>query len=112
MISCFAVGLAEKTVALRWEQHQRRPQSIDPDLVERLQRPITSCLNWLEARTSSAWLNTTQMTLADVSTGVAHTYLRHKHEPMFGICQYARLDDLAARCEALPESMAAPYVKE
>ena len=110
-VTAIAMGLAEKAVALRWELHRRRPQSIDPDWVERLQRQVTSCLSWLEARALSTWLSTTQMTLADVTTVVAYTYLWHKHKPMFRVGQYPRLDDLATRCEALPEFMAAPYVE-
>jgi hypothetical protein len=59
-LTAIAVGLAEKAVALRWEQHRWRPQSIESDWVERLRRQVNSCLSWFEAPASSTWLNTTQ----------------------------------------------------
>ncbi len=104
-----ALGLAEKAVELRIELFRKSPHSRDPEWVSRLERQVGSTLTWLDKRKPSPFFHGSTLTLPDLTTVVAYTYLKHKLPDMVSQEKYEDLERLWTHCEVLSEFSAAPY---
>lgn len=104
-----ALGLAEKSVELRIELYRKSPAARDPAWVSRLERQVNSALTWLDKRGPSPWFHANGLTLPDVTTVVAYTYLRRKLSRMVPPRRYASLERQCNHCETLDEFASAAY---
>lgn len=108
-IESVAVGLMEKAVALRLET-VHRPESLrDLPWIERIERQISSGLQWLEQIAPSPWLHGTTLTRADVSTAIAYTNLRKKFPGLVSPGRYPGLEAHCERAERLRPFAEAPF---
>lgn len=104
-----ALGLAEKSVELRIELYRKNPAARDSKWISRLERQVDSALTWLDNCRPSPWFHDSSLTLPDVTTVIAYTYLRRKL-PQFVLPQkYESLERQCEHCEALGEFVAASY---
>lgn len=104
-----ALGLAEKAVELRIELYRKNPVAQDPEWITRLERQVDSALAWLDESRPSPWFHDVGMSLPDVTTVVAYTYIRHKLPERVVSAKYPYLERQCECCEALSEFAAAPY---
>ncbi len=96
-----ALGLAETSVELRIELYRKKPAAQDPNWISRLERQVGSALTWLENSKPSPWFHDTGLSLPDITTVVAYTYLKHKLPEIVPQQRYAHLEQLWERCEVL-----------
>jgi glutathione S-transferase len=108
-VESVAVGLMEKAVALRLETVHRGSAIRDVPWIERLERQITSGLEWLEQIPASPWLHGASFTRADVSTAIAFTNLRKKFSELVPLGKYPGLEAHCERAESLQVFAAAPF---
>ncbi len=108
-IEAIALGLAETSVELRIELYRKNPTAHDPNWISRLERQICSALTWLENSNPSPWLCGSGLSLPDVTTAVAYTYLKQKLPDFVPPNKYPCLDKLWEQCEALSEFCSAQY---
>lgn len=104
-----ALGLAEKAVELRIELYRKNPAARDPKWISRLERQVDSALAWLDKSRPSPWFHDVGLSLPDVTTVVAYTYLSHKLPERVLPQKYVYLESQCGYCEALSEFVAAPY---
>ena len=104
-----ALGLAEKSVELRIELYRKNPTARDPKWVSRLEQQVDSALSWLNNCRPSPWFHDESLTLPDITTVVAYTYLRHKLPKLVPSQEFAYLERQCEHCEALSEFVAASY---
>ena len=104
-----ALGLAEKSVELRIELYRKNPSARDPEWVSRLESQVVSALGWLESRNSAFRFHGDSLTLPDLTTAAAFTYLRHKLPDVVPQGKYPSLEGKNAHCESLSAFQAAPY---
>lgn len=104
-----AVGLAEKAVELRIELYRKNPAARDPEWISRLEHQVDSALAWLDRAGPSPWFHGSDLSLPDVTTVVAYSYLSHKLPERVPSGKYANLERQCSYCEALAEFVAAPY---
>jgi glutathione S-transferase len=108
-IEAIALGLAETSVELRIELYRKNPTAHDPDWILRLERQIRSALTWLENSNPSPWLYGSGLSLPDITTVVAYTYLKQKLPDFVPPNKYPCLDNLWEQCEALNDFCSAQY---
>ena len=108
-IEAIALGLAETSVGLRIELYRKNPTAHDPDWISRLEQQIRSALTWLENSNPSPWLYGSRLTLPDITTVIAYTYLKQKLPDFVPPNKYPCLDKLCHQCEALNEFYSAQY---
>jgi len=104
-----ALGLAETSVELRTELYRKNPAARDPHWVSRLERQVSSALAWLDMSKPTPWFHDIGLSLPDVTTVVAYTYLKHKLPEMVPTQKYTYLERQYEYCDALNEFSAAPY---
>lgn len=104
-----ALGLAEKSYERGIEFARRHPDKIDAKWAERLKRQIVSALSWFETQEPDPWLCGDKITQADITFGVAYTFIREKQQIRLRAGDYPVLSRLCDRCEALPEFLSSPY---
>jgi len=104
-----ALGLAEKAVELRIELYRKNPTARDPAWVSRLERQVGSALVWLDNCRPSPWFHDGNMTLPDITTVVAYTYLRRKLPKLVLPKRFVILERQCEFCEGLSEFVAASY---
>jgi len=104
-----ALGLAETSVELRIELFRKKPTAQDPDWISRLERQVGGALAWLENSKPSPWFHDTGLSLPDITTVVAYTYLRHKLPEIVPPQRYVHLEQLWERCEELNQFSSAAY---
>jgi glutathione S-transferase len=104
-----AVGLAEKAYERGIEFARKAPGTHDPAWIARVERQISSILQWLEAQRPTPFLRGSRLSIADVTAAIALTYIREKWPQLLPMGAYPALERLRADCEALPAFRAAPY---
>ena len=104
-----ALGLAEKSVELRIELFRKNPATQDPGWISRLENQVTSALDWLENREGAPFFHGDSLTLPDITTAAAFTYLGHKLPDMVPRGKFPALEARNAHCESLGAFRAAPY---
>jgi glutathione S-transferase len=108
-IEAAGIGLAEKTYERNFEVKRRAPGTQDPAHIARVERQITSTLAWLAAQRPEPYFLGTTLTIADLTTAIALTYLRHRLPALCRAGSHPALDRHNAACEALPACTAAPF---
>ena len=108
-VEAAAVGLAEKTYERNFETKRRAPGLQDPAIMARVEHQIATTLAWLEAQQPAPYFLGDRMSIADVTTAVAMTYLRARLPRLCLVGAYPALDRHHAACEALAEFRAAPF---
>lgn len=111
-VESVAVGLMEKAVALRLETVHRADKLRDIPWIERIERQITSGLQWLEQVPASPWLHEVGFTRADLSTAIAYTNLRKKFPDLVPLGRYPSLEAHCKCAERLQPFAAAPFPGE
>jgi glutathione S-transferase len=104
-----ALGLAEKAVELRIELYRKNPAARDTEWVLRLERQVESALAWLDNSRPSPWFHDVGMSLPDITTVVAYTYLRNKLPERIWLEKYEYLEKQHRYCETISEFVAAAY---
>ena len=108
-IEAIALGLAETSVELRIELYRKNPSAHDSNWISRLEQQIRSALTWLENSNPSPWLYGSGLSLPDITTVVAYTYLKQKLPDFVLPNKYPCLYNLWEQCEALNEFCSAQY---
>jgi glutathione S-transferase len=108
-VEAAAVGLAEKTYERNFESKRRAAGLQDAAIIARVERQIASTLAWLEAQHPAPYFLGDRMSIADLTTAVALTYLRSRLPRLCLAGAHPALDRHHAACEALPEFRAAPF---
>ena len=108
-IEAIAVGLAEASVGLRIELYRKKPTALDPDWIDRMEKQVTSALAWLENRKPTPWLYETTLTLPDITTVAAYTYLKNKLPNLVPEKKYPFLDQMWKNLENSEPFLASQY---
>lgn len=108
-VEAVALGLTENLYQRIFEHARRAADKRDDAVVERVERQIASALAWLEALKPSPWLCGDAITIADVSTAIALTYMREKLPATQDRLDTTKLQAHRARCEALDAFTRAAY---
>ena len=109
LVEAVAIGLAEKTYERGIEFSRKNAESRDEQWIMRLERQISSALDWLEARVTPGWFVGDTLTRADLAAVAATSYLAHKHPALYDADARPRLEAFRRRCEANSPFMEAPY---
>jgi glutathione S-transferase len=108
-IEAIALGLVETSVELRIELYRKNPAAHDPNWISRLEQQIGSALTWLENCNPSPLLCGSKLSLPDITTVAAYTYLRNKLPDLVLEGKYPSLEKLWEHCEGLSEFRSAQY---
>lgn len=108
-VEATALGLAEKSYERILEFARRAPGAQDPAMVERLERQIGSALTWLEVQRPAPFFHGPALTVADITSTVALTYLREKLPRLLPLGAYPALEAHRAACEMMVAFQSAPY---
>lgn len=106
-LMAIAMLATEKAVAIAYE-HQRPPELVWPEWVERLRGQMRQALDQLEAALQGDWLVGDRLTQADISTAVGIGFIRHTVPREWPADAYPALEKLAARLENTPAFRSVP----
>jgi glutathione S-transferase len=101
-----ALGVLDKVTALRTERYRKHSAAKDLNWESRTLRQIRGGLTWLQGRIGQGWFLHKEKSMADVTTAILITHLRHKL-PEALRTGYPGLEQLCDRCEKRPEFRAA-----
>jgi glutathione S-transferase len=108
-VEATALGLAEKSYERALEFARRAPGAQDPAMVARVERQIESALAWLEAQQPAPFFHGPALSVADITSAVALTYLHEKLPQLLPPGAYPALEAHRAACERMPAFQRAPY---
>ncbi len=108
-VDAIALGLAEKLYERGIEFVRKARGSADPVWTERLKRQIQSATSWLEAQRPLPFFCGDRLSLADISTAVAFTFLKEKQSALFSAGAYPLLEAHCDFFERLHPFSASPY---
>jgi len=96
-----AAGAVEKCGVVVYERHFHPKACIAHEWVARCMGQLAGALTMLDGYAKEPWYFGHRMTQADVTIGCLVGYMRLRLEEAFPTKRYPKLEDLAARCEAL-----------
>jgi glutathione S-transferase len=101
-ITACALGVLEKVVAALYERTMHPPEKVHAPWIAHNESQARSGLRWLAALTPSPWLADNALTQADITTIVMYDFTRIVNPVLVRDGMHPSLDQLAARCSALP----------
>jgi len=102
-VTGLALGVMEKGVAAYYEETRRPAETVHPPVRDQLRGQVAAGLAALEGiAVGGGWLALGRMTHADVAAVCAVDFVRRVLPDLVPAGRHPRLEDLAARCDALP----------
>jgi glutathione S-transferase len=102
-----ATGAIDKAGAVVYERHFHAPAAVASDWVARCKGQLAGALAWLEQRLAADWFVDGRLSQADVTVACMIGYLKLRLPEMLAEASYPRLENHAARCEAMDAFRAA-----
>jgi len=107
-VMALGTGVMDKGVAAFYERTKRPADKVCKAWHDHLTSQLTGGLQSLEAQPMTPWFAGARMTMADVTAGVAASFVKRTNPALFPEGAYPRLEALAAKCEAMPAFKASP----
>ena len=107
-IAALGTGVLDKGVNAFYERTKRPAEKVHQPWHEHLTSQVTGGLQALEALPMTPWFLGDKMTIADITAGVAVTFVKRTSPQLFPAGTYPKLEALAAKCEAMPAFKASP----
>jgi len=107
-LMAIATGVLDKAVAAIYERRRRPAEKVHEPWRQHLLNQARGGLTALEAHRQNPWLQGETLTLADISAGVAVSFLRVMLPELVSDGAWPQLYTLCERCEALPAFQAHP----
>lgn len=107
-VTALGTGVMDKGVAAFYERTKRPADKVCKEWHEHLTSQIVGGLKSLEAQPMTPWFAGPKMTMADVTAGVAVSFVKRTNPALLPEGAYPKLEALAAKCEAMPAFKASP----